>query len=249
MAESNSKEVKFCPYCSKKLKKTRKNILCSNCSKLPKQPIDECKPESLDGLIAKNEEMIFCYNCQEELFRDENLIECVDGCEMVKIRLRESEPPPPSRKAATSTPSVKDGLSRSDQEAQSRSGDGEQGVQTGVMSMQKDGGDAVAAKQEPRGSQFQTRDDKMSTKHIDAANEGDKQLLKGSEGKTPQNSGKIAKDEKEGRSFKDKQDSTTSEANRKSTQASKVETALPQVSHSTKPRSHGNTGNVKSTVT
>ena len=240
MAESNSKKVKFCPYCNKELKKTRKNIFCSNCSKLPKQPIHECKPESLDGLIAKNEEMIFCYNCQEELYRDESLIACVDGCEMVKIRLRKSEPPPPSKKAVTSMPLVKGRLSRGDQEAQSQSesiqlGDGEQRAQTGTGIMQKDGGDAVAAKQEPRDSQLQTRDGKMGTKHIDAGNE---QLLKS---ETPKNSGKIAKDEKEGHSFKNKQDSTTSEANHKSTQASKVETA---VSHM-KLRSHGNTGNVK----
>ena len=81
---TDKKEVKHCFYCGKEAKRTKKTIFCLTCKKSPKFsfPVD-ITPEKLE--MKFEDDMIYCYNCGEELFKEEGVIICPDGCGLIDI--------------------------------------------------------------------------------------------------------------------------------------------------------------------
>ena len=78
------KSITFCVLCGNKLIRGKKYIIChaTHCKdkKGPrlKIPLD-FTPHNIDGMFQ--ERMIYCYTCGEELYKDDTIIMCIDGCE------------------------------------------------------------------------------------------------------------------------------------------------------------------------
>ena len=81
---TDTKEVKRCFYCGKEAKKTKRTIFCTTCKKNPKFSLPvEITPEELE--TQYKDVMVYCYNCGEELFKDDEVIMCPDGCGLIDI--------------------------------------------------------------------------------------------------------------------------------------------------------------------
>ena len=81
---TDAKEVKCCFYCGKEVKKTKRTIFCTTCKKSPKFSLPvEITPEELE--TQYKDVMVYCYNCGEELFKDDGVIMCPDGCGLIDI--------------------------------------------------------------------------------------------------------------------------------------------------------------------
>ena len=80
-----SKSVNFCIFCKKKLSLNHpKYVFCLDCRPKFKIEKSECNPEFIEKTYVNV--MKYCYNCSEELYREENAIVCVE-CDKVSIRL------------------------------------------------------------------------------------------------------------------------------------------------------------------
>ena len=81
---TDTKEVKCCFYCGKEVRKSKKTIFCTTCKKSPKFSLPvEITPEELE--TQYKDVMVYCYNCGEELFKDDGVIMCPDGCGLIDI--------------------------------------------------------------------------------------------------------------------------------------------------------------------
>ena len=81
---TDTKEVKRCFYCGKEAKKTKRTIFCTTCKKNPKFSLPvEITPEELE--TQYKDVMVYCYNCGEELFKEDGVIMCPDGCGLIDI--------------------------------------------------------------------------------------------------------------------------------------------------------------------
>lgn len=87
---SQSKVIKFCVFCKgREVKTTTKKLYCMGCRR--RSPVGfstsrDATPEDIEQLFGQS--MIYCYNCGEELIRDEGRIVCIDGCELIDIEFR-----------------------------------------------------------------------------------------------------------------------------------------------------------------
>ena len=73
-----SKALKHCALCKGKVKKGKKYIYCSSCSKEFRIPVEESEPELFEKYFQRK--MKYCYNCGEDVIYDGSLVECIDEC-------------------------------------------------------------------------------------------------------------------------------------------------------------------------
>ena len=82
------KDVKYCFFCGNQVTKGQKKIVCTTCRKSPNFSLPvEITPEELE--TQYKDVMIYCYNCGEKLFREDEVIMCPDGCGLIDIELKE----------------------------------------------------------------------------------------------------------------------------------------------------------------
>lgn len=81
-------EINFCVYCPKEaVLQVKGKKYCSSCRKVKRSRKFSISINVTIKEMEQNyfKDMIYCYNCGEELTRDDGKVMCIGGCDLVEI--------------------------------------------------------------------------------------------------------------------------------------------------------------------